>query len=63
MLERGFLANRSFYATYAHRDEHVDAYAMAVGEAFEFIAGALSKGTVQEALKGPVAHSGFRRLT
>lgn len=63
MLERGFLANRSFYATFAHRDEHVDAYAEAVGEAFDIIAKAIRTGTALDALKGPVAHTGFRRLT
>lgn len=63
MLEKGFLASRAFYATYAHRDEHVDAYLVEVGEAFHRIAEALQAGTVMDFLKGPVAHTGFHRLT
>jgi glutamate-1-semialdehyde 2,1-aminomutase len=63
MLERGFLATRAFYATYAHQDEHVASYLAAVEETFAVIHRALADGTVLEALKGPIAHSGFHRLT
>jgi glutamate-1-semialdehyde 2,1-aminomutase len=63
MLERGFLAGKAFYATFSHTDEHVDRYLAAVAEVFGIIADEHSRGTLHEALGGPVAHSGFRRLT
>jgi glutamate-1-semialdehyde aminotransferase len=63
MLERGFLATNAFYATYAHQDSHVEHYLRAVEEVFMLLAEAIEKKNVQKLLKGPVAHSGFRRLT
>jgi glutamate-1-semialdehyde 2,1-aminomutase len=63
MLERGFLASSGFYATYAHQDEHVESYLDAVEEVFVIVAEALEQHTVIAQLKGPVAHTGFRRLT
>lgn len=63
MLERGFLAKTSFYAMYAHQRHHVDDYLSAVNEAFDQIAAAEARGDVVRLLKGPVAHSGFSRLT
>jgi glutamate-1-semialdehyde 2,1-aminomutase len=62
MLEHGFLAGKAFYATYAHQDEHIENYLGAVETTFGLIAQALEQGTVLELLKGPVAHTGFRRL-
>jgi len=63
LLERGFLAKNSFYATYAHQSYHIEEYLDAVDEAFAFIAAAVEKNSVEKHLKGPIAHSGFRRLT
>lgn len=63
MLEKGFLAGRGFYSTYAHKDEHVESYLNAVNDIFGTIALFLKQGNIREQLKGPVAHSGFRRLT
>jgi len=63
MLERGFLAGSSFYATYAHQDQHVESYLMSVEEVFAVVAEALEHEMVIGMLKGPVAHSGFQRLT
>ena len=63
MLERGFLACRSFYATYAHREEHIKAYTRNVTETFFIIGDAIKRGKLMHMLKGPVAHTGFRRLT
>ena len=62
MLERGFLATTAFYASYAHKDKHVDAYLDATNKAFYFIAKALSAGRPERYLKGPVCHSGFKRI-
>jgi len=63
MLERGFLAGSSFYATYAHQPCHVDAYLDATHEAFKIIVGTSNRQTLKSVLKGPVAHTGFARLT
>jgi glutamate-1-semialdehyde 2,1-aminomutase len=62
MLERGFLASKAFYSTYAHQDHHIETYLDAVETVFGIIAGALSRRDVQAMLRGPIAHSGFRRL-
>jgi len=62
MLERGFLAGTAIYATLAHTDEIVSLYGRAIDDVFGEIADALGNGEVQKRLKGPVAHTGFRRL-
>jgi glutamate-1-semialdehyde 2,1-aminomutase len=63
MLERGFLATGAFYATFAHQDDHVRAYLDATGDVFKTIAMSLADGTLASRLRGPVAHTGFHRLT
>ena len=63
MLEKGFLATKSFYAMYAHQNGHVDEYLAVVDDIFAVIATAVERNEVERLLKGPVAHSGFRRLT
>lgn len=63
MLERGFLATTAFYASLAHDDEHVEAYASAAREAFAAIAEAVASGDPAARLAGPPAHTGFQRLT
>lgn len=63
MLERGFLASNAFYANYAHSDTDIESYGAAVTESFAEIARAIEAGTVQNMLKGPVAPTGFYRLT
>ncbi|MEW5743977.1 MAG: aminotransferase class III-fold pyridoxal phosphate-dependent enzyme [Nitrospirota bacterium] len=62
MVQRGFIASKAFYATYAHKSKHLSAYAAALDEVFSVLADALNKGRIAEALRGPVAHSGFKRL-
>jgi glutamate-1-semialdehyde 2,1-aminomutase len=63
MLERNFLASGRFYATYAHQIKHVKLYLDSVNEVFDIIKIADQNGTLNELLKGQVAHSGFMRLT
>jgi glutamate-1-semialdehyde 2,1-aminomutase len=63
MLDRGFLAGPALYVTYAHHDAHVDAYLRAVAQVFEVLARAQTHKSVEARLRGPVAHSGFQRLT
>lgn len=63
MLEKSFLASTAFYASYAHKENHVNEYLKAVEEAFSFISRAVKSGNPEKHLKGPVCHSGFKRLT
>lgn len=63
MLEKGYLATTAFYASYAHKQEHIDKYLKAADEVFGFISEAIEKGGPEKYLKGPVCHAGFQRLT
>ena len=63
MLEKGFLAGKSFYACYAHQNNQVQRYLEATEDVFKCIAHGLDHGTLGEMLKGPLAKSGFHRLT
>ncbi len=62
MLERGFLATTVFYASYAHKDEHVNNYLEALDETFGVISEVVQNGDAKKLLKVPVCHAGFRRL-
>jgi glutamate-1-semialdehyde 2,1-aminomutase len=62
MLEQGFLATTGLYSSYAHKDEHIQKYLKAGDAAFELISNAIKSGNPQKYLKGPVCHSGFKRL-
>ena len=64
MLEKGFLATTSFYVSFAHTDEIVEKYLKATDEVFAKISEIIKTGEPAEKyLKGPVCHSGFKRLT
>lgn len=63
MLDRGFLAANSFYAMYAHQPEHADAYLAACAEIFRELRQAVEQDSVRRQLRGPVALTGFARLT
>ena len=63
MLKIGFLATNSFYACYAHKEEHVKAYLEACDEVFELISKVLIEGKIDKYLEGPVCQTGFKRLT
>jgi len=63
MLEKGFLATTAFYASYAHNDDNTDKYLKAADQSFAFIKSAVDCGQPERRLKGPVCHSGFKRLT
>jgi len=62
MLDKGFLATTSFYASYAHSERHVDKYLSALNEVFNRISGIIKEGSAEKYLKGPVCHTGFKRL-
>ena len=63
MLKRGFLASKSVYASYAHKEKHIKKYLENVDEVFKIMRKAIHNGNVYRLLKGPVAHTGFKRLT
>ncbi len=62
MLDQGILAGSGFYATLAHRAEHVDAYLEAADAIFAELAEAIGQGDAAARIDGPVRHSGFQRL-
>lgn len=62
MLRRGILAGPAFYASLAHREEHVDRYLAAADEIFAELAAAAEHGDAAARIGGPVRHSGFARL-
>ena len=62
MLRRGFIASDAYYASYAHKDEHIALYLDTVDEVFGIMAKAIKEGNYAELLEGPVAHGGFARL-
>jgi len=62
MLNRGFLASKSVYVSYSHTEEHVAKYLENVDGVFGIIRKAIENGKVRSFLKGPIAHTGFRRL-
>ncbi len=63
MLEKGFLATNAFYASYAHKPAHVKKYLRALDETFATLNSAIDQNSVEKKLKGPIAKSGFKRLT
>jgi glutamate-1-semialdehyde aminotransferase len=63
MLDRGFLASKSVYVSYAHSRDVVQKYLEAVDEAFFVLKQALERNNVLELVRGPIAQTGFKRLT
>ncbi|MFA4941298.1 MAG: aminotransferase class III-fold pyridoxal phosphate-dependent enzyme [Patescibacteria group bacterium] len=63
MLKRGFLATTTVYVCYSHKKEHIKKYLKSVDEVFNIISQATIKNKIDSLLEGPVAHSGFQRLT
>ena len=63
MLKRGFLASQTVYVSFAHNQSHLDLYREAVDHVFGLIKEAIDSYSVLDKLDGPVAHSGFARLT
>ena len=63
MLEKGFLAAGAIYTTMGHTEEIMRLYGRAIDEVFADIGRYIEQGTVKQILKGPVAYSGFARLT
>jgi glutamate-1-semialdehyde 2,1-aminomutase len=63
MLRRGYLASKSVYVCFSHKEKDVRKYLTNVDEVFGIIKKAINKKKIYSSLKGPVAHSGFKRLT
>lgn len=63
MLSRGYLASKSVYVSHAHNEDNVSAFMENVDEVFGIVQNAIERKNVRTLLKGPVAHTGFKRLT
>ena len=63
MLKKGYLAGSSVYVSYSHTKKIVEDYLNAVDEVFKKIAQGIKENKIPDLLEGPVAHSGFQRLT
>jgi len=63
MLKRGILAFGYVDVSYAWEDKHVTKYLKAIDEVFPIISNAVKNKKVRKMIKGPIAHSGFKRLT
>ena len=62
MLKRNFLAANSVYVCTEHKDEVVDEYFDLLDPIFATIAGCEAGRNIDGLLRGPVCHSGFKRL-
>ncbi len=63
MLQRGYLASRGLYASYAHSKDELNNYSEQVNDIFKILKKAVDTKIVEKMLKGPIVHSGFQRLT
>ena len=62
MLKKGYLASDKFYACISH-ENYLDLYFEALNDVFCSITQNIDNGIkIQSLLKGPVRHSGFKRL-
>jgi glutamate-1-semialdehyde 2,1-aminomutase len=63
MLQKGYLASTSFYASTAHNEENLNLYFEALNDVYKIIAECENGDKkIEELLKGPVCHAGFKRL-
>jgi glutamate-1-semialdehyde 2,1-aminomutase len=63
MLERNYIASLSVYLSYAHTQTVLDKYFNTLDLVFGILAESIETDTLDEKIKGPLAHSGFKRLT
>src|SRR3989344_4369343 len=63
MMEKGFLTSTAFYASLAHSEKIVEKYLTALDETFATLKKAIETNDVEKRLYGPIAQTGFRRLT
>lgn len=62
MLDEGFLAGPSIYPTLGHSASIVEAFGEAMDKVFASLGDSIAKGDYRKRLRGPEAHTGFRRL-
>ena len=62
MIDRGYLASTSYYAMYAHTEQHCRDYLEAVDEVFGIISSLRKEGKIEQSMAGKPASSGFTRL-
>lgn len=62
MIDRGYLASTSYYAMYAHTEEHCRDYLEAVDEVFGVISRLRIEGKIKQSMAGGPASTGFTRL-
>ena len=62
MLEKGFLSTPLVYVSLSHTDEILQNYFTEFEACFQLAREALADGTIDMKLKGPICHSGFKRL-
>ena len=62
MLSRGYLATNNIYVSVAHTQEIVDEYLGNLEEVFDLLRICKDRNDFDGYLKGPVCHSGFKRL-
>ena len=62
MLAKGYLAGNSLYASVEHTPEVIDGYFAALDPVFATVKDCEEGRDVMSLLKGPVCHSGFKRL-
>jgi len=63
MLSRKILAKNSLYLSFAHKKEDIDYYLENIKEVFDELAILIDQNKIEENLLGPIAHTGFTRLT
>lgn len=63
MLDKGYLLGAATYTTFAYTDEIIDRFISDSDSAFATIARCYAAGDFAGALRGPVKHAGFKRLT
>ena len=63
MLSKGYLASTNFYASISHNEDNLMLYFEALDDVYKLISDC-EKGNkkIEDLLKGPVCHSGFKRL-
>ena len=63
MLAKGYLASTNFYASTAHNEENLKVYLEALNDVYSIISDCENGiKNIDELLKGPVCHGGFKRL-
>jgi hypothetical protein len=63
MLAKGYLASTNFYASTAHNEDNLNLYFEALNDVYSIISDCEKGNTkIENLLKGPVCHGGFKRL-